>query len=167
MTPTALKLPILTAVRALLRPLGYRKASGTFQRSLEEVVHMVEVQGSRSNVAGNAEFTVNVGVFVPALVYADVREFTKPSVPTAHWRMRLGELVPLGKDLWWRVSSLVEADAAAAEICELVERKALPALARIHDLRSLASLWQAGQSPGLTEHQRTELLSRLSAASSS
>ena len=127
---------------------------------------MVEVQGSSSNGADDASFTVNIGVFVPALVYADVREFTNPSIAAAHWRMRLGDLSPPGRDLWWRVISLVDAEAAAEEICELIKGSALPALAQLPDLTSLASVWRSGHSPGLTERQRTELLSRLPVAAS-
>ena len=164
MTPTALKLPILTAVHAVLKPLGYRKSSATFQRAIGDVVHIVELQGSNANAADDASFTVNIGIFAPALVYEDVREFTKPSIPVAHWRMRLGELSPSRQDLWWRVTSLVDAEAAALEICDLIERSALPALAQLPDLTSLASVWKSGRSPGLTERQCTELLSRLPVA---
>ncbi len=164
MTPVALKLPIVTAVHAALKPLGYRKSSATFQRSIGDVVHIVEVQGSSANTADDASFTVNIGVFAPALIYEDVREFTKPSIPQAHWRMRLGQLSPSRQDLWWRVTSLVDAEAAAVDICELIERSALPALAQIPDLVSLAAVWKSGHSPGLTARQCTELLSRLPVA---
>ncbi len=159
--PTALKFPIVTAVHAVLKPLGYRKSSATFRRVIGDVVHMVEVQGSSANTSGDASFTVNIGVFAPALVDEDVRKFTKASIPEAHWRMRLGELSPSRQDLWWRVGALTGAEAAAVEISKLIERSALPALAQLPDLASLASVWKSGHSPGLTERQCAKLLSRV------
>ena len=161
MTPSALKLPIVNAVDAVLKPLGYRKSSASFQRAIGDVVHLVEVQGSSANVADDARFTINIGVFAPALDYEDVREFTKASISEAHWRMRLGDLLPSRQDLWWRVSSLGDAEAAAVEIRELIERSALPTLARLPDLTSLVSVWKSGSSPGLTDGYRVKLLSRL------
>jgi hypothetical protein len=161
MTPAELKRPILTALQTVLRPLGFRKMSSLFQLDRGKVVHLIEVQGSNDNKANEAEFTVNVGVFAPELVYPDVRDITKPSIALAHWRTRLGSLSPENKDLWWHVASFGEAATAAADIADRTHKFALPALDQLADLSALAVLWKSGQSPGLTEFQRVELLSRL------
>jgi len=148
-------------MQAALRPLGFRKSSSLFQRGIGNVVHLVEVQGSNADKADEATFTVNVGIFAPDLVYEDVRDVTKPSIGMAHWRMRLGSLSPENQDLWWRVSSTAEAEAAAADIATRTQKFALPALDQLADLSALAALWQSGQCPGLTEFQRAEFLSRV------
>ncbi|WP_457356550.1 DUF4304 domain-containing protein [Roseateles sp. P5_D6] len=164
MTPTELKLPIVAAVYALLKPLGYRKSSALFRREIGDVVHLIEVQASVSNKVGDASFTVNIGVFAPELVYADVRDVTSPSIPLAQWRTRLGQLAPESQDLWWCATTRVDAEAAAKDIVERIEKHALPALAALPDLASLGSVWKSGRSPGLTERQRVEFLNRLPAS---
>jgi hypothetical protein len=161
MTPAELKRPILTAMQAALRPLGFRKSSSLFQRVSGDVVHLIEVQGSRDNKTDETSFTINVGVFAPELVYADVRDLTKPSIGMAHWRMRLGSLSPENQDLWWHVASSAEAAAAATDIAARTHKFALPALDQLADLSALAVLWHSGRCPGLTEGQRAEFLSRV------
>lgn len=158
MTPAELKRPILTALQTVLQPLGFRKKSSLFQLDRGKVVHLIEVQGSNDN---KAKFTVSIGVFAPELVYPDVRDTTEPSIALAHWRTRLGSLSPENKDLWWQVASSGEAATAAADIADRTQKFALPALAQLADLSALAVLWRSGRSPGLTEFQRAELLSRL------
>ena len=96
MSTADLKEPVISAVRELLRPLGYRKAGAVFRSHVQDVVHLIEIQGSRSSTSERARFTVNVAVFAPELVYPDVREFVKPSVSAAHWRQRLGTLSGAG-----------------------------------------------------------------------
>ncbi|MBI3148465.1 MAG: DUF4304 domain-containing protein, partial [Betaproteobacteria bacterium] len=95
-----------------------------FLRSSEDVVHLIEVQGSRDNSSTVARFTVNVGVFAMELVYPDVRDVTKPSIPAAHWRERLGLLCPERQDLWWSASSLPQAKTAAKEIAPSIRGRA-------------------------------------------
>ena len=158
---TDLKRPTLIATKELLSPLGYHKAANLFSRSSEDVVHLVEIQGSRQSTSAEVQFTVNVGVFVPALVYADVRETTRPSIPLAHWRKRIGSLSPENEDLWWKVSTEAQAIAAARDVATRIRSFALPSLAELPDLKSLASLWRSGTSPGITEQQCEEFLVRL------
>ena len=167
MTNSDLRAPTLHALTELLRPLGYRNSSNLFSRPSVDVVHLIEVQGSRQSTSGNAKFTVNVGVFVPALVYADVSDITKPSIPLAHWRARLGSLSPEQVDMWWHASTLAQAQSAAEDVAGRVQLYALPALAGLQQAKLLANLWQGGLSPGLTETQRKELLARLESKPSS
>jgi hypothetical protein len=70
----AFKAPTLLAAKQLLSPLGYRTSGSLFSRPSEDVVHLIEVQGSCQSTSVEAQFTVNVGVFAPALVYADIRD---------------------------------------------------------------------------------------------
>jgi len=158
MSTLALKAPTLTRVHHLLSPLGYRKAAALFSRAVEDVIHLIEVQGSRSSTNQEVLFTVNVGVFVPALIYPDVRDVTRPSIPDAHWRERLGFLCPEQKDLWWKVSSAHEALDAAEDVAARNQRFALPALAGIGNTNALATVWRTGQSAGLTEFARKKYL---------
>lgn len=164
MSPAALKAPIVGALHQLLRPEGFRKTGSVFSRSCADVVHLIEVQGSRTNLAGDARFTINVAVFAPAVLYPDIRDITKPSVGLAHWRERIGFLGNEQVDLWWNVHNDFEAQEAAAELTQRVRTHALPALAKLPNLASLVELWRTGRSPGVPPKLRDDFLSRALAA---
>ncbi len=161
MNSATLKAPIVVALHQLLKPEGFRKSGAVFSRQSQDVVHLVEVQASRTNVAGDARFTVNVGIFAPEVVYPDTREFTKPSLATAHWRERIGFLGSEQKDLWWSVRTPSEANAVASDLADRVCIHALPALATLPNLASLVELWKAGRSPGVPPKLRDDFLQRL------
>jgi Domain of unknown function (DUF4304) len=164
MSPASLRSPILEALDGVLRPLGYRRTASVFSLTLPEVVHLVNLQSSKYSVSGNLEVTVNLGIFAPQLIYPDVREFRKPSIELAHWRQRIGRVSPSNSDQWWKISSIAEAGEVAAEIASHVATFGLQALSAISSLQDLENLWNSGRSPGLTEHERKELLPRLQKA---
>jgi hypothetical protein len=166
MSPSEIRKPILASLDPLLRPLGFSKVASVFSRPSQDVVHLIEVQGSQRSVAAAARFTVNVGVYVPALVPADVRAFRKPSIPAAHWRERVGFLGGEHQDQWWEVHGPAGAAEAASEITSKVRLHALPVLAGLQNLSSLIKLWQTGFSPGLPPKLRLQFLSALGATTS-
>jgi hypothetical protein len=161
MSPSELKKPIVASLHSLLRPLAYRKSGSIFSRRSEDVVHLIEVQGSRNNSSELARFTVNVAVFALSLIDEDMLDFTKPSVAGGHWRERLGFLSPSKLDLWWTVSTLDGAEIAAHEISSLVDLYALPTLGSLCSSQALVALWHTGNSPGITEYQRKDYFERL------
>lgn len=161
MSPTELKKPIVTSLYNVLRPLGFTKAASVFSRRSDNLVQLIDLQGSRQNTTESAQFTVNVGIFLLSLVDEDMRDFTKPTIAGAHWRQRLGFLLQDKRDLWWVVSTLHQAEIAAHEISSQVTSYALPTLASLSNTQALIELWQTGQSPGLTEYQRKDYLERL------
>lgn len=164
MNTAVLKTPVLKALARLLHPLGYRKTGPVFSLNLGEVIHLVEVQTSRQSTANEVKLTVNLGVFVPGLVYADIRDITKPSIPLSQWRQRIGALLPEQADTWWSISSSEQAVEVATEISSRIENYGLAALASVQSMSALAAIWGSGRSPGLTERQRQELLVRLKEA---
>ena len=160
-----LKAPVLARLKAALEPLGYRQAGTLFLHDQPEVVHLVELQGSYVEDAAHIAVTVNLGVYAPSLVDADIREYIQPSIPHAHWRERLGILMPQRRDKWWSIESVEHADEVGADIAANLQEYGLPPLERIPDLAALRKIWQAGVSPGLSDYQRRRHLERLSASS--
>jgi len=159
MSTASYKNLILQAVTDVLRPMGFHKSGSRFHRGLNDVIHLVTVQSSVSSTAHLLRITVNLGIWLPAL--AD--EGDKPNVWSAHWRERIGFLMPERADRWWEASSESEATAAALEICWAMRTFALTTLDTLSTADALAALWRSGRSPGLTERgaQRyLELLSR-------
>jgi hypothetical protein len=106
---------------------------------------------------------VNLGVYAPALVDAEIRDYIRPSIAQAHWRERLGILMPQQREKWWAIECPEEAARVAAEIASSVEAYGLPPLAKIPDIAALGRIWEAGASPGLTEFQRRRHLERIAA----
>jgi hypothetical protein len=157
-----LKAPVLAQLKAALEPLGYRQAGALFLHERPEVVHLVELQSSQVEDAAHIAVTVSLGVYAPALVDADIREYIRPSIPQAHWRERLGILMPQRRDKWWTIESAEQAATVAADIAVSLQEYGLPPLAKIPDLAALRKIWQAGASPGLSDYQRRRYLERLS-----
>lgn len=163
MPPSPLIQPVLSALHELLKPLNYRKAGNVFTRKINDVFHLIELQGSQQSTAVEAKYTVNVAVFVPELIYEDVREFRKPSVSAAHFRERLGILASEASDVWWRAATPTDAECNAKDICFKLSQCALPRLKELSSASALAVLWSQGFSPGITEGQRKEYLAQLTA----
>ncbi len=161
MSASELKAPVFAGLKRLLAPLGYRKGGALFSLERGDVLHLVEVQSSDRSTATQVVLTVNLGVFVPALIDADVRGQTKPTIAQAHWRERLGAAMPGKQDKWWTIGSAAEGGAVAAEIVSCVADFGLKAIAQIPDVGALRRMWQSGASPGLTEVQRRRYLARL------
>ena len=161
----ALKAPVLAQLQSALAPRGYRAAGTLFQRQLAEVVHLIELQSTQEQDAAHIAVTINLGVFAPKLVDRDIRDYIRPSIPQAHWRERIGILMPERRDKWWPIENVEQAAAAGAEIAVSVENYGLGPLAKIPDLAALRRIWETGASPGLSDYQRRRHLERLSAAS--
>lgn len=158
--PTHLQ-PTLNAMHQFLKPHGYRKRGSNFVLACADTVRIVQIQSSTETTQGSAKFTVNLGVLVPELVDPERRD-EQPSIPAAHWRMRIGSLMPEHSDYWWRASSESEASTAATQVVSALEKFGLPALEQVPSCKALLELWRSGVCPGLTEKQRVRYLQQLS-----
>jgi hypothetical protein len=157
--PTApYKNTILATMSELLRPVGFRKRGAIFMRTLSDVVHLIGLQSSQSSTSTCFRMTLNLAVWVPAAA----EEGNKgPDILSAHWRQRIGMLMPERNDHWWVVSSEEEAKVAVQEIGHVLHAYGLPALDGLSTSEPLACLWRSGASPGLTQHLAQRYLGRL------
>jgi hypothetical protein len=144
-----------------LRKAGFKRRGQLFERSVGDVVHLVQLQKSRSSSADALRATVNLAIWVPALapIRAGIRD--APSEPGAQWRERLGFTMPQRRDLWWDVRSEAEAEQVAADIAASLQSYGLPRLDAVRSSEELENLWRKGLGPGLTEHQRRRFLEQL------
>lgn len=89
------------------------------------------VQGSQANTTGSAKFTLNLGVYLPALVEVlDGRDVPTPAERDCHVRTRVSFLLGAG-DAWWSATSDAEAEHAGREMEKAFETVALPWLDRV------------------------------------
>jgi len=158
MPATDYKRTILEAMSEALRPIGFRKKGAHFTKTEAEVVHLVSLQSSSGSTAEAVRVTVNLGVWVSAL-----EGDAKPDVWSAHWRERLGSLMPENRDVWWDAASNEEAKSTGARIASAIRTFGLPVLGSITTRRALLDLWRSGRSPGLTEVYAKRLMNRLEA----
>jgi hypothetical protein len=101
-----------------LRARAFVRKRRTFYRTREGVVGLVAVQASVSNTAGAGKFTVNVGLFFPAIdEVVNGRKLTGlPTEPECTIRSRLGLLMPLAQDVWWTIDESVDRLQLAEEV---------------------------------------------------
>jgi hypothetical protein len=158
MPPSVSGSTVCEPLAALLGSHGFSRKAFLFSRRSEDLLHLVQLQGSNTNTRTSSKFTVNVGVWVPGLAPGKL-----PAISAAHWRQRLGFLCPEHQDIWWQVEQQ-SAPTVARDIAARVERYALPSLASLPNSKSLLALWQRGSSPGLTRVQASRFTDLLAAS---
>ena len=149
---------ILAAMSELLRPVGFRKSGATFTRPLSDVVHLIGLQSSQSSTSTCFRMTLNLAVWVPA---AAEDGNNGPDILSAHWRQRIGTLMPERNDHWWVISSEEEGKVAVQEIGHALRAYGLTALDGLSTSEALARLWRSGASPGLTQRLAQRYLQRV------
>src|SRR4051812_20433076 len=110
-----------------LKPLGFRKVGNTWVRS-GEWPQVINVQLSKWNSSTQAQFTLNLGLFIKELHVAseglpskgDLKEYD------CDVRTRIGELFPDKEDKWWKVTSGADAGQLADEVFAGIEQFGLP-----------------------------------------
>jgi Domain of unknown function (DUF4304) len=153
------------AADALTDPLkaaGYQKVGRTWRRRVTDAVQVVNVQASRHNLGADGRFTLNAGVYFPALAArlgvvpptaapeeSDCHVHTRPMPPGRNWwKVRApGATKPdeeggrvLGAvfswlDRWADRRASGTNDRATHELRQALERYALPWLDRVADLK--------------------------------
>ena len=148
---------VLTAMSQVLRPVGFRKKGANFTRQLRQVVHFIGLQSSQSSTSTCLRATLDLSIWVHAAAEAN----QAPDALSAHWRERIGILMPERRDHWWVISSGQEAQVAIKEICHALREYGLPTLDCLASNEAMRSLWRSGRSPGLTERLAQRNLQRL------
>jgi hypothetical protein len=70
-------------------------------------------------------------------------------------------LLPEQSDKWWELNGATDPQLLTQEISDLVTINAIPYINKYLEPGALPSLWELGQSPGLTQVQRGRFLSKL------
>ncbi len=149
------------AVATALKPLGFRRKGQVFTRQFDELTHILSLQSSTSSTASFLKITVNLGVWVSSLAAGR----SKPDLWSAHWRVRLGSLMPKQNDCWWEIASDHDAELATKQILEAIQTYAVPQFAQLVTKDALVALWRSGRSPGLTDFERKRYLDKIEHAS--
>jgi len=114
----------------LLKPLGFSRHKGIWNRRTGSFVDVVDVQVSKANDA----MTINAGVLHPE-VHRKCWAAEAPPVieePLCTVRARIGQLVE-DKDLWWQLHD----GGAGNDVVEKLNRYVLPFLERMHSIDAM------------------------------
>jgi hypothetical protein len=149
---------VLDEMKALLKPIGFRKKGQTFWRELAGVIHLINLQSSSASTSSSAKVTVNIAVLAPQAL----NSWDSPySVWSAQWRARLGELSPDKREKWWQLHDLGSARGVANQIVTDLESFGLPALAEFASVSSLVSVLETGDGHGHTVAHQKKLATRI------
>lgn len=90
----------------MLKEQGFKKSQLTFTRQLENIAFLIDIQKSRWNDKNEAQFTLNIGIYVPGVfsTYINNAEPTKVKIEHCTCYIRLGMLASNPKDIWWKLS---------------------------------------------------------------
>jgi hypothetical protein len=146
---------VVSELHPLLKEHGFRKQRHTFNRECEpglvQVVSFqmgpydppgtVEIPGLRDNLYGR--FTVNLGVFVEQLhgYFSYVPRAKFIAEPDCEIRRRLGELMPVSGDCWWRLDA--DPIAVATDVRRALEDHGLPFLDSLKSRELIISAWDS------------------------
>lgn len=123
-----------------LKARGYKKSGNTWVR-LDEWPRVIHIQCSRWNTSSAAQFTLNFGLFIRSLHDAwegsPVKGGLKEYNCTA--RARIGELLPEGKDTWWKVSPGMSAEELADDVFQHIEQTGIPWFERLSSYSAVAA----------------------------
>ncbi|MCD4824352.1 MAG: DUF4304 domain-containing protein [Phycisphaerae bacterium] len=154
---------ILTATKKLLLPQGYSRRGAILRVIDQNNCGIVEFQRSRKSSKAKLLFTINIGIVCGELLDSEPSQqvLQKARTVDAHLRVRIGMFLPDHPDKWWEVTESTDIDSLAREISELILEKAVPYIRQFLCTESILTLWESGQSPGLTDGKRCELLAKL------
>jgi len=120
---------------------GFAKGGRNFWRAERDAVLVTNVQASRHNQGDAGEFTLNLGVYFPAVgARADLpaRDPARPAEPDCQLRHRIGQLMSTKGDHWWQVDGSTNTLALATEVADIWRRDGLAWLEANRDLDDAA-----------------------------
>jgi len=154
---------LLKAVSEKLKEFGYVKRDQVFRVVANNNCGLINFQRSVSNTKENISFTINLGVVCGDLLdYTHtITQLKDAQIVDAHVSQRIGFLLPEHQDKWWQINDSTSFESLSREIFDLVSNKVVPYISNFLNTNSVCSLWESGKSPGLTEFQRVQFLSKL------
>lgn len=156
---------IVRAIGERLRPLGFSRRGTVLRLVAQDNCGIIEFQRSVKSSSDNILFTVNVGVVCGDIMDSEgpLQDLHKARVAYAHIRWRIGAFLPGRPDRWWEIGTAATPEVLAREISDLILQGAVPAIQRYMSADAVIGLWESGESPGITDGHRVDLLAAIKA----
>ncbi len=152
---------LVQAVAETLKPHGYKRQGQVFRALANGNCGIIGFQRSVTDTRDAIRFTMNLGIVCGDLCDLAATPLEKSQIADAHVSRRVGFLLPERQDKWWEVNTSTDCHQLSQEISNLISNMAVPYINQFMDTKAIYSLWESGQSPGLTEFQRARYLARL------
>ncbi len=135
---------ILKWLDPLLTPLNFKRKGRVWNRQSDSIIHVLDVQESKSSTTADEQFTINVGAF-SARIFESVWQRPAPRFvkeTDCIVRVRIGDLEGddlsgKTKDIWWTMDSMNVVDEVGKHAISLVKSKAIPFLDTINSNESM------------------------------
>jgi hypothetical protein len=111
-----------------LKRAGYRKSGRTFRHIAGPATKVTNLQGSWTNQGSEGRFTINLGVYFPeaARLHGLFPVTQQPLESHCVVHARIGSLMPVHRDFWWKVTDGSSLTDLSLEVGEAWERYGKP-----------------------------------------
>lgn len=157
----------LKSLKPTLHQAGFSQSHSRFCQRVHENWALLNFQRSSSSTAQVPHFTINIGVYssVLATVFPSFRMRSNPTLKPleidAHWRIRVGQLLPTPQDTWW-IFTAESLTPCIADVQYHLTTYVIPTLEQYSSDAALCELWTTRSRLGLdSEVVRLEYLSLL------
>lgn len=125
----------------LLKRKGFKKKARNFYREHSDRIELMNIQSSQWNEGQEGKFTVNVGVYFPAISEITDAPPVKgmPKVYDCTIRERIGLITKTRRDTWWEIGPKTDHKVVAADLVSKVNSICLPWLELMANLESVKS----------------------------
>ncbi len=149
----------------LLKERGFRKKARNFYRQHDDRVELINVQASQWNEGAEGQFTVNVGVYYPAISEITDAPSVKgmPKEYDCTVRQRIGLISEDRKDTWWSLNATSDDGQIAKDVAKKVEMLCLPwleSMSNLDEVKALAAINRPLVAAGISLHQGNDLEAR-------
>ncbi|GGP74517.1 hypothetical protein GCM10009347_43080 [Shewanella algicola] len=133
-------------IAPFLKRLGFKKKGSTWNREINGVVHVIDIQSTKARVDGTELFTINIGVFINELWQIfwnkEVPQFVKEE--NCYPRFRLGYLLsgfdPKRRDQWWQINTEEDIEKIWKELDVIFLKHCLPFFDEIESVGDLLGI---------------------------
>lgn len=135
-------------VSPLLSSKGFRRSKLVWNRRLNGITHVLDMQLSKWSDAESISFTVNLGVWIEHLwqIYWDKKN-PPATIPESECfpSLRVGQLLgegPLHKDVWWTVKDPNDVSATGSELRDILTTKCIPFLDKLSSIDTVLAVME-------------------------
>lgn len=125
----------------LLKRSGFKKKARNFYREHSDRIDVLNIQASQWNEGQEGKFTVNVGVYFPAISELTGAPEVKgmPKEYDCTIRERIGLITKENRDTWWEVGPETDNEVVATDLASRVNSVCLPWLELMANLENVKS----------------------------
>jgi hypothetical protein len=109
---------IKVGIHPALKRIGFLKSARTFRRVRTNCIQIINVQGSWTNYNDQGSFTVNLAVYFPKAdeLHGLFQIIDHPTESDCMVNERIGHLMPVKGDYWWKIDAKSDLDEIAEEL---------------------------------------------------